>query len=256
MTFSPNQPIGSGAPTPVQGVTGGPPVLAGQIQNDPNDGSVVVSPNPGNVFQIRKGASPQALQIYEFFNASNNFARLAFNATLGGPFQIRVESTPTVNRDLVINGSGTGVVQIPSLRSATAVDFTGAVVNPNLTQLTANGSSTTLTTGGVWTDITGSTITPTVTGLYLVFVFGNWNNTAGAAQARVQVAAVPTNSGGGTGLANVIVPGNVAVVANATETLTAMGFATLTSGVSYIAQAFSNVVGATGIFNVRAIRIA
>lgn len=101
------QPRFSGAPQPVSGVTGGPAVLGGQISNDPNDGSVVVAPNPGNVLQVRKGSQPTALQIYEYFHTNIDYARLALNSQANGPFQLSVETAPSsVIRDLQIGANG------------------------------------------------------------------------------------------------------------------------------------------------------
>lgn len=92
----PASPPFSGKPVPVQGVTGGPSVFGGQIGNDPATGNVVITPNPGNVVQFRKGNTPQALQIYENFTDNNNYTRLGFYAQTGGPFLIQDE----------FNGSG------------------------------------------------------------------------------------------------------------------------------------------------------
>lgn len=101
------QPPFSGAPVPVPGVTGGPPVLGGQIGNDPNDGSVVISPNPGQVLQVRKGNNPTALQVYEYFHTSTDYSRIALNSQTNGPFQLAVETAPTsVIRELDINANG------------------------------------------------------------------------------------------------------------------------------------------------------
>lgn len=112
MTQPPNPPF-SGIPQPVQGVTGGPPTLGGQLGNDPQTGNVVISPNPGNATQIRKGSSPQALQVYEYFNSNTDYSRLSLNSQAGGPFQLAVETAPpTVVRELDIIGTP---VRIPNL---------------------------------------------------------------------------------------------------------------------------------------------
>lgn len=106
----PAAPPNSGAPQPVQGVTGGPAVFGGQISNDPNDGSIVVAPNPGNVFQLRKGNNPQALQIYERFTSNTIYTRLGFYAQLNGPFLITTEfsgGAPQGARELDINAGTT-----------------------------------------------------------------------------------------------------------------------------------------------------
>lgn len=141
--MSMNAPPNSGQPTPVQGVTGGPPVLGGAIQQDPVTGAIILTPNPANVVQIRKGASPQALQIYEYFNSPTDFSRLSLNTSPSG-YQIAIESQPpSVVRplDIIANGpvringatiavlpitqlySAIGVVSGPTTASASAVDL-------------------------------------------------------------------------------------------------------------------------------------
>lgn len=105
----PASPPFSGQPSPVAGVTGGPPAFGGQISNDPNDGSIVVAPNPGNVFQLRKGTNPQALQIYERFDNNTNYTRLEFNSQANGPFVIQTASqggVPNGPRDLTVQAGG------------------------------------------------------------------------------------------------------------------------------------------------------
>lgn len=101
------QPPSSGAPVPVAGVTGGPPVLGGQISNDPNTGNVVVAPNPGQVLQVRKGNTPTALQVYEYFHTNTDYSRIALNSQTNGPFSLAVETAPsTVIRALNISANG------------------------------------------------------------------------------------------------------------------------------------------------------
>jgi hypothetical protein len=134
------QPIHSGAPLPVFGVTGGPPVLGGQIGNDPSSGNIVITPTPGNATQIRKGAIPQTFQVYEYFNSNTDFSRISVNTQAGGPFQVAVETQPpSVIRDLQILTPGVvtiphlqvpgprfgvgGVVSSPSTTSASFVDM-------------------------------------------------------------------------------------------------------------------------------------
>lgn len=111
----PGSPPNSGQPPPVQGVTGGPPVFGGQISNDPQNGNIVIAPNPGNVLQVRKGNVPQAIQVYEYFNTNTDYSRLALNTQTGGPFQLAVETAPSglirglsilSNSDLVFNLNG------------------------------------------------------------------------------------------------------------------------------------------------------
>jgi len=108
------QPINSGAPTPVQGVTGGPPVLGGQIGSDPVSGNVVINPNPGNAVQLKK--SPSAFDVFEYFNSNTDYSRLSMTTALGGPDQVGIVSQPpSVTRDLQILASGNGHVTIPAL---------------------------------------------------------------------------------------------------------------------------------------------
>jgi hypothetical protein len=109
------QPPYSGAPNPVTGVTGGPPVLGGQLGNDPNSGNVVINPNPGNAVEVRK--SPSAFNVYEYFNSNTDYARIGLATALGGPEVIGVQAQPpSVNRDLQIVAAGSGHVIIPALQ--------------------------------------------------------------------------------------------------------------------------------------------
>lgn len=103
-----NQPINSGAPVPVQGVTGGPGINQGTASVDPGTGALVFHPAPANVVQIR-GSTPGAFQVFEFSNSTTNFSRLGINAATGGPFVIDTETgtTSPVVRDLVVRASGT-----------------------------------------------------------------------------------------------------------------------------------------------------
>lgn len=127
------QPPFSGQPQPVQGVTGGPPVLGGQISNDPSTGNVVIAPNPGNVLQIRKGSNPQSLQVYEYFHSNTDYARVALNTQTNGPYQLQVETAPsTVIRELDINANGALKLNsgnAPITLSANGNN--GLVLNPN-----------------------------------------------------------------------------------------------------------------------------
>lgn len=96
------QPINSGAPQPVQGVTGGPGINQGTASVDPGTGALVFHPQPANVVQVR-GSTPGAFQVYEYFHTNTDFARLSLNAQVGGPFQLAVETQPpTVHRGLQI----------------------------------------------------------------------------------------------------------------------------------------------------------
>jgi len=112
------QPPNSGAPTPVQGVTGGPAVLGGQIGNDPSSGNVVINPNPGNAVEIKK--SPSAFNVFEYFNSNTDNSRLTLATALGGPDIIGIISAPTsVIRNLQITASGSGIIQLMSPTSTT-----------------------------------------------------------------------------------------------------------------------------------------
>jgi hypothetical protein len=132
MTQLPSPP-NSGQPVPVLGVTGGPPVFAGQISNDPNDGTVVIAPNPGNVTQFRKGTIPQAIQIYETFTNNTNYIRLGLYATIGGPFRIVTEN------------SGSGVARPLQLESALAINIRSA--NQNILIVDGTASANVVLTG-------------------------------------------------------------------------------------------------------------
>jgi len=104
----PNQPINSGAPTPVQGVTGGPN-LGGNATID-GGGNIVLTP-PSNAVEIKKG--PSALNVYEYFNSLTDYARLSLQTANGGPEVLGVFTQPPgINRDLNLVTSGTGIVRI------------------------------------------------------------------------------------------------------------------------------------------------
>jgi hypothetical protein len=99
------QPINSGAPTPVQGVTGGPAVLGGQISSDPSTGNVVINPNPGNAVEVKKAVS--AFNVYEYFNSNTDNVRIGLQTATGGPEFIGVQAAPTsVTRDLAVGTTG------------------------------------------------------------------------------------------------------------------------------------------------------
>lgn len=138
------QPINSGAPVPVPGVTGGPAVLGGQLSNDPNDGSVVVAPNPGNVLQVRKGNQPTAFQVYEYFHSNTDFSRIALNSQTNGPFQLAVETLPTsVVRDLQIIANGIITIQASQVNMPESL-----AVNQVLTGTVNAGAGGTLNLAG------------------------------------------------------------------------------------------------------------
>lgn len=107
------QPINSGAPQPVSGVTGGPPVLGGQIGNDPNSGNVVINPNPGNAVEVR--ASPSTFNVYEYFHTSTDNVRIALETALNGPEFIGIRTAPpAIARDLQIGTTGNLILQAGS----------------------------------------------------------------------------------------------------------------------------------------------
>src|SRR5215469_6084637 len=168
------QPPNSGAPQPVQGVTGGPPVLGGQIGNDPSSGNVVINPNPGNAVEIKK--SPSAFNVYEYFNSNTDNSRLTLATALGGPDVMGIVSAPTsVNRDLQIVASGNGHVSIPALQFTFQQISVGTLV-----PITQN----------VFTLITGTTLT-LVAGAYLLTAEIQFNTVAGAVY-NVQIGGAAT----------------------------------------------------------------
>jgi len=178
------QPPNSGAPQPVQGVTGGPPVLGGQIGNDPNTGNVVINPNPGNAVEIKK--SPSAFNVYEYFNSNTDNSRLTLATALGGPDVMGIVSAPTsVNRDLQIVASGNGVVRIPALQ---LLAFTAQVTGNN--QAIPSGAQTLYTWGttpatdihnGIATFAAATGLTITKTGVYQLIANGSYGvSTAGS----------------------------------------------------------------------------
>jgi len=96
------QPAFSGAPQPVQGVTGGPGLPQGVASVEGSTGNVVVSP-PANTLQIRKGTSPQSIQVYEFYNSATDNVRIELLTQTNGPEFIGVRTAPgNVARDLRI----------------------------------------------------------------------------------------------------------------------------------------------------------
>lgn len=94
------QPIRSGAPVPVQGVTGGPGLNSGNASIDSGTGNIILTP-PGNAVEIKK--APSAFNVYEYFNSNADNVRLTMLTATGGPEFIGVQATPTsVARNLVI----------------------------------------------------------------------------------------------------------------------------------------------------------
>lgn len=126
------QPPASGIPTPVQGVTGGPAAFGGQISNDPSGGGVVITPNPGNVLQLRKGTNPQGLQIYETFTNNTNYIRLGLYAQTNGPFLITTEF------------QGSGAARALQIAAGTSLQFYVA----GAARLTLDGGGNLLPGGG------------------------------------------------------------------------------------------------------------
>jgi hypothetical protein len=122
------QPIGSGAPTPVQGVTGGPGLPQGTASIDGETGNVVIQP-PGNTVQIKKTDSPQSLQVYEYFHTNTDFARIALDAQIGGPFSIDVETEPpSVIRGVEINAGGSLAINTNNVLIQTSVHITSTLI--------------------------------------------------------------------------------------------------------------------------------
>lgn len=197
----PAAPPNSGAPQPVQGVTGGPAVLGGQISNDPNDGSIVVAPNPGNVFQLRKGANPQGLQIYERFDNNTNYTRLGLYAQTNGPFRITTESqggVPNGARELDINAGTVLKFQLAGVDRET-IGPAGTLISGTPTvSLQSNGSDriiagatqNTIPAGGLiiptgTIDFTGATVIANLATQFIqssgtVLSTGIWTDLTGA----------------------------------------------------------------------------
>jgi len=209
----PNQPINSGAPLPVSGVTGGPGVLAGQIANDPGTGNVVINPNPGNAVEVKK--SPSQFNVYEYFNTNTDFARLALATALGGPEVIGVQAQPgSVNRDLQIVASGSGHVTIPALQ----LQF-GSIVSSANTALTAGG----------YVPIPGSTQTLTA-GVYLLMAEGSFTGTVNTALGLI-IAPTTTGTSGAPNILSILGSGAALVgtaVGNAYTSI--QGIATVAAG--------------------------
>lgn len=127
------QPPFSGAPAPVQGVTGGPGLPQGVASVDGTTGNVIVAP-PNNTIQFKKTDTPQSLQVYEYSHSTTDFARISLNAQTGGPFQLAVETAPAGTlRDLAIlspqniNVTAATTVTIASQAGATAISGTNGV---------------------------------------------------------------------------------------------------------------------------------
>jgi hypothetical protein len=196
------QPLFSGAPQPVQGVTGGPAVLGGQIGNDPNTGNVVINPAPGNAVEIRK--SPSAFNVYEYFNSNTDNVHITLATALGGPETIGVIAAPsTVSRDLQIVTSGSGHVLIPQLQlslasasllapvsipntAATVINTFGAFVNPQPANFTV--------------DATGITVMNA--GYYLCIAYAFYNTSAGGTSRQINIYNVTTSAQILSGTAN------------------------------------------------------
>lgn len=201
------QPPSSGAPVPVAGVTGGPPVLGGQISNDPNTGNVVIAPNPGQVLQVRKGNNPTALQVYEYFHTNTDYSRIALNSQTNGPFSLAVETAPsTVIRALQLNANGNLLIAtanvtltptlltVPNLTAtgninAVGAGFSGNVSAANLTFASAGGVLGWPGGGQLTTDTNFLYLIPPTGGSILFTTIVRFNNaftttaTAGAATA-------------------------------------------------------------------------
>lgn len=123
------QPIFSGAPTPVQGVTGGPGLPQGVASVDGSTGNVQISP-PNNTTQFKKGSVPQSLQVWESDAGPTNFQRISLNAQTGGPFQLAVEvQPPGTIRDLQIIATGNIIVNTNILPSTNNTANIGSVTN-------------------------------------------------------------------------------------------------------------------------------
>jgi len=224
------QPINSGAPTPVQGVTGGPGLPQGVAGVEGTTGNVVVTP-PSNTLQVRKGDSPQSIQVYEFYHSQTDNVRLELLTATGGPETIGVRAAPAgVTRDLNIVASGNGRVTIPALQ----LPFT-----------TLTGSSTTALAAGQFTDIPGTTSGVLATGTYFIIVEIWVMNTGGICQFNANLCPSTTGTGGSpttlTGLGGVQVSG-----ANTPIYQTIQSVITLATAQALKLQISSNVAGGQG----------
>lgn len=100
------QPIGSGAPAPVSGVTGGPGLPQGVASVDGGTGNVIISP-PSNTIEQKKTNVPQSLLVYEYFGSNTDFVRIGLQTQTNGPEFIGVTVAPAgVIRDLTIGTTG------------------------------------------------------------------------------------------------------------------------------------------------------
>ena len=124
------QPINSGAPTPVQGVTGGPGLPQGVAGVEGDTGNVVITP-PSNTFQLRKGDSPQALQVYEFYHSQTDNVRIELLTATGGPEFIGVRAAPAGTiRNLQVGTTGDMFLQAGGATRITITGTTGLVTIP------------------------------------------------------------------------------------------------------------------------------
>jgi hypothetical protein len=173
------QPVGSGAPAPVQGVTGGPGLPQGVASVDGTTGNVVISP-PNNTVQFRKTDSPQSLQIYEYFHNPTDFARVSLNAQTGGPFQLAVETEPpSVIRGLEINAGGTLFINTDAVQVNTSFQVNGNLVVAGVPN--TGGIVQTVELATQFALLTGTQATP------VAGVFGLGNLTTPALPAAVNV---------------------------------------------------------------------
>jgi|SRR5215469_7279515 len=217
------QPPHSGAPVPVQGVTGGPPVLGGQIANDPNSGNVVINPSPGNAVEIKK--SPSAFNVYEYFNSNTDNVRLTMATQLGGPEQMGIVAAPPgVTRDLNITASGNGHVLIPALQLATGAVSSSAGVSLPL---------------GVWTDLTNTNLT-VVAGVFIILM--EFGFVIGASQVSAVTGRL-ADAGGSPILNQLITPTGPP---NQTFIVTSNYVFALAAG-TYHLQAYANTLPVTAV---------
>jgi hypothetical protein len=133
------QPLGSGAPVPVSGVTGGPGLPQGVASVDGGTGNVIISP-PSNTIEQKKTDAPQALLVYEFFHSNTDFVRVGLQTQTNGPEFIGVTVAPSgVLRDLVVGTSG-NLRFAPGSGVTWIMDNTG-LLYPNNNGLTDLGGS-------------------------------------------------------------------------------------------------------------------
>lgn len=134
------QPINSGAPIPVQGVTGGPGLPQGVASVDGGTGNVIISP-PSNTIEQKKTDSPQSLLVYEYFHSNTDFVRVGLQTQTNGPEFVGVTvQPPGVIRDLTVGTTG-NLLLAPGGAFAWRVTPLAIVPAANITANIGSGSA-------------------------------------------------------------------------------------------------------------------